>query len=190
MVSTLLNSRLHQYAYRTGEFTLSSGERSSEYLDVRSAILNPRVNRLLISTIESHIIAQPALDAIAGVLFGGAMLAQLLGYTLHKPVLAVRTVAKQHGLSQLVEGALNLPNGGRDASVFLLEDVITSGNSVLQALRVLGEQGVVVKRVIAVVNREQGGLEAIAKEYPAIPVLALTTLAAVRTPPLEKPQPV
>ncbi len=180
MADTLLAQRLHQHAYRTGEFTLASGERSSEYLDVRGAICNPRVNRPLLHALAGFAATEPPVDAVAGVVLGGALLAQLFGHELHKPVLPVRPLAKEHGLAQSVEGLLNLPDAGMGAAVYLLEDVITSGGSALKALRHLADQGIIVRRLIAVVDRQQGGLEAIAKEFPAVPVVALTTLAEVR----------
>lgn len=158
---------------RTGDFQLSSGERSSEYLDVRAAILA-----------ENNGIAWqafgliPAVDAFAGVVLGGALLAlRLAQWRNSVPALAVRAEPKQHGLQQQVEGLANVQPG---AMVALVEDVVTSGGSVLRAADALHAAGLRVVHVLAVVDREQGGLERVRAALPGVPVLALTTLEKVR----------
>lgn len=170
---------LRQFAYKTGgPFPLASGGTSDEYLDVKNAVLHPAAGPVLAGRVAA-LVCGDRIDAVAGVLVGGALLAKDVAGVLVMPCLAVRTEPKDHGLPEPVLGLDNV-KGERTPHVVLVEDVVTRGTSVLKALFFLSQYGVRVDRVIAVCDREQGGLDAIRKVHPDLKVEALTTLSKVR----------
>lgn len=166
---------LRKHAYKTGEFTLRSGEKVTEYLDVKTALLNP---------VAGQFIARQVSDAIgdgnvviAGEGLGGTLLAMRVTALRQARGLIVRTDSKDHGIADPLVG---LPDGPVD--VWLVEDVVTTGGAVLEALLHLKAcPTATVKGVVAVVDRQQGGLAEIAKHYHGITVKALTTLDEICT---------
>lgn len=191
MMTQSIEQWLRKVAYRTGEFTLRSGQKSSEYMDVKDAILHAD-SMLLAYAVGSKI--NRRCNIVAGVELGGALLAQLVAKVKLSPTLVVRKADKGYGANEThgVIGMANLPacqyGDSRDLlDVWLVEDVITTGGAVIAALdRLMLCSRLRIAGVVAAVDREQGGIEAITshlfKYYTneVIPVLAVTTLKAVR----------
>ena len=177
-----VNYLLRRYAYETGDFLLASGVRSNEYLDVKNAILQPTVGwELAVEAAEQFGMAR----AVAGVAVGGAMLARLVGSVRSLPSLVVRPEVKAHGFSRLVDGLRNLDafnEAGDELPITLVEDVVTSGESVVKALHALAKEAKQcrVTDCVIVCDRQAGGLPYLRKEFPGIKFHVLTTLAAVR----------
>jgi orotate phosphoribosyltransferase len=176
-----INSLLKRFAYETGDFTLASGAKSSEYLDVKNAILQPGIGwDLAVDVAHSFGTAR----AIAGVAIGGAMLARLVAGVRFLPTLIVRPEPKEHGKASQVDGlrAFKFNAPADQIEVVLIEDVITSGSSVVKALHALAKDAKQCKvtAVRAVVDRQAGGMEYLRKEFPGIDFQALTTLEAIR----------
>lgn len=182
---------LRKYCYRTGEFTLASGQKSNEYLDVRAGLLHPAIGHI-IATVACRVVSEHSLHSyVAGVAVGGIPLAVLISHLTWEvghfmPTLIIRPEPKAHGLGNEVEG-LGRPHDGTFAeptSVILVDDVLTSGGSVLRAIDRLNKAAPKLKLlgVLTVVDREQGGAEAIKKAHPDIFVVSLTTMSRVRMP--------
>jgi orotate phosphoribosyltransferase len=156
-------------------FTLKSGALSMTYVDVRLTALN-YVGLCLLSRCLARKMGKMDLqpDCVAGVVVGGCPLAMGVSFQTALDVLYVRAEAKDHGTTKLVEGTFE---PGITTTV-LFEDVITSGGSTLGAIRSLRDAGIKVIGVVAVLDREQGGLGEIRKECPAEALYTLKELLA------------
>ena len=163
-----LRDIIRQKSLRTGEFTLSSGKRSSYYLDCRMTTLDPRgallIGRLMLDCIRKHNIQA---DAIGGLTIGAdpiatavAVVSALEGQPL--PAFIVRKETKGHGTQRLIEGY----DGKPGSRVIVVDDVCTTGDSILKAADRAEETGYEVVAAFCVVDREEGGAELIAKRYP------------------------
>lgn len=150
---------LAERAYRHGSFTLASGRSSHHYVNCKPVSLSgpglALLGRLLLEQVEAQAIAVAGLTLGADPLVSAvAMQAALEGRSLD--ALIVRKEAKGHGTGAWLEGPLPAP-GSR---ITVLEDVVTTGGSALKAVRQLQEAGYVVERVVAIVDRQEGGAEA------------------------------
>ena len=163
-----LREIIREKSLRVGEFTLSSGKRSSYYLDCRLTTLDPRgallIGRLLLDRIRTHKIHA---DAIGGLTIGAdpiatavAVVSALEGQPL--PAFIVRKETKGHGTQRVIEGYEGRP-GSR---VIIVDDVCTTGDSILNAADRAEEAGYEVVATFCIVDREEGGTELIAKRYP------------------------
>lgn len=154
-------------------FILKSGATSLTYVDVRLAALNHeglcRLSSALSWKLQHVMCLQP--DRVAGVVVGGCPLATGVSLNTGIDALYVRAEAKDHGTTKMVEGAFEPGN-----TVVLFEDVITSGGSTLGAIKTLRDAGLSVIGVIAVLDREQGGLDKINQECPAVALVTLKEL--------------
>jgi orotate phosphoribosyltransferase len=163
--SEQLLSLLRTKAYRAGTFTLASGKQSDFYINCKDALLTAEGHVLAGSVISDWILIHFKLktfQAVAGVALGGCPLASAVSLTSKTlDALYVRKEAKGHGTKSLVEGSGAVPVG---ANVLLLEDVVTSGGSSLKAVETLRDAGYKVKHVLTVVDREEGGQEALKAE--------------------------
>ena len=147
-----------QLAYKEGDFVLSSGQRSSYYINAKQVTLNPQgalaVGRLLLSQLPMDT------EAVAGLTLGADPIVSAVSVVSALenrpiPALIVRKEAKGHGTMAYIEGP-SLPAG---AKVVVLEDVVTTGQSAMKAVERLRAAGYSVDRVIALVDREQGGAQ-------------------------------
>jgi orotate phosphoribosyltransferase len=150
-------------AYRHGTFTLASGRTSTHYVNCKPVSLSgpglALLGQLLLEEVE------PEAAAVAGLTLGAdplvsavALRAALAGRPLD--ALIVRKEAKGHGTGAWLEGPLPAPG----ARITVLEDVVTSGGSALKAVRQLREAGYAVLRVVAIVDRQEGGAAALEAE--------------------------
>jgi len=147
-----------QLAYQEGEFVLSSGQRSSYYINGKPVTLDPQgalaVGRLLLSLLPSDT------QAVAGLTLGADPIVTALSVVSaieNRPIpaLIIRKEPKGHGTKAYIEGP-NLPAG---AKVVVLEDVVTTGQSAMKAVERLQNAGYEVEQVIALVDRKQGGAQ-------------------------------
>lgn len=147
-------------ALQFGNFTLASGAKSSYYIDIKKASTNPKVLRLMARLMAERMEAEGLKpDRIAGVVLGSIPLAAALSLETGIPYVMVRKEKKDHGTGKMIEGDLN--PGER---VLVVEDVITTAGSSIQAIGTLREAGVKVVGVISVIDREGGGRENLAAE--------------------------
>lgn len=160
------------------ETQLSSGKKSPYYMDMRGLLAFPALMTDLVSKLAERIQTEtPGFDKIASVPVGAVPFASMLADRLGKPSVLVRDQPKQHGTKKLIEGRL-----GIDDRVILVEDVITTGASVLKTIQKLKNRGAEVVAVWSLLNREEGGLENIAYEYKDIPVYSLFTTSDIFGP--------
>lgn len=146
-------------AYRHGQFTLASGRSSDHYVNCKPVSLSGYGLALLAKALLEHV--EEGAAAVAGLTLGAdplvsgvAMAAAQAGLPLD--ALIVRKQAKGHGTGAWLEGPL--PAAG--ARVTVLEDVVTTGGSSLKAVEQLRQAGYVVERVVTIVDRQEGGLDA------------------------------
>lgn len=163
-----LREILRARSLRTGDFTLSSGKKSSYYLDCRLTTMDPKgallIARLILQTIRDK---QIEADAIGGLTLGAdpiaasvAVVSSLESAPLHAFI--VRKEPKGHGMKRFIEGY----DGKPGARVIVVDDVCTSGASILTACERAEEAGYRVVATFCVVDREEGGSKAIEKKYP------------------------
>jgi len=145
-------------AYKEGDFVLSSGQRSSYYINGKQVTLHPQgalaIGRLLLSLLPLDT------EAVAGLTLGADPIVSAVSVVSALenrpiPALIIRKEAKGHGTMAYIEGP-TLPDG---AKVVVLEDVVTTGQSAMKAVERLREAGYSVNQVIALVDRLQGGAE-------------------------------
>ena len=173
-----LKSILLEKSVRTGEFTLASGAKSDLYIDCRVTALDPIGARLIGQqgwrAVRERIQAEGLeIDAIGGMTMGADPISLAVGMTsaMENPdemiqVFNIRKEPKGHGRGKQIEG--NFKSGD---SVVVVDDVITTGGSTLQAIDVIEAAGGVVKFALVLVDREEGGRAAI--EARGIPVVSL-----------------
>jgi orotate phosphoribosyltransferase len=144
--------------------TLSSGKQSDFYLDLRRVTMRPRGQRLAGELLLALLMKGPWVDAVGGMAVGAVPLvsAVLSAAAHHDPAprllgFFVRKEAKKHGLKSRIEGAF-----APGQSVALLEDTTTTGGSTLDALDAVTEAGGKVTRVLCMVERGEGAVEAFA----------------------------
>jgi orotate phosphoribosyltransferase len=153
---------LLEKSYREGEFTLSSGRKTDYYFDCRQTALHPE-GAWLIGKLFADMIRDIPAAAVGGMTLGAdplvtatSIAAWRQGRTLAG--LLVRKEAKGHGAKQYIEGLANVAPGDR---VIILEDVVTTGAAVLKACQRAQEAGLTIAAVCAILDREEGGREAI-----------------------------
>lgn len=147
---------------KRGQFTLASGKTSTIYIDARLTTMSPDglslIGPLGLDALKK---ASWKADAVGGLTLGADPIAYAISYasaSTKNPIRAftVRKQAKDHGTGKLIEGPFN--PGDR---VVVVEDVITTGHSALQAIDAVRQQQGVILGVLALVDREEGGREAI-----------------------------
>lgn len=175
-----LRNLLLEKSVRTGKFTLASGKESDLYVDCRTTTLDAMganmVGQLGWTLVRDIILPRyPEVKAIGGMTMGADPISLAIGMTSAQEqgidalrVFVVRKEAKGHGRNRRIEG--NFREGDQ---VIVVDDVITTGGSTLKAIEAIEEEGGKVVVALVLVDREEGGREAI--EQKGIPVYALFT---------------
>jgi orotate phosphoribosyltransferase len=150
---------LREVAYLEGDFLLRSGRRSKYYLDkyrfeTRPDLLRP-LGELIAAAVAEH---EPEADRLAGPELGAVALAAAASLESGLPFLIVRKQAKDYGTSNRLEGV-----SSEGDCVCLVEDVVTSGGAAIEAIEALREAGLRVSNAVCVVDREEGGVDALAR---------------------------
>jgi orotate phosphoribosyltransferase len=156
-----LKQLLREKALKFGEFTLASGKKASYYLDCRQITLDAQGAKL-IGAGMLELLTDDMPNLVGGMAIGAdpitaaiLTLAGVQGVPLRGVM--VRKEAKQHGTGKLVEGPFH-----PGESIAIVEDVVTTGGSSLLAIERCEEVGLKVKRVLAIIDRLEGGREAFA----------------------------
>ncbi|RMF91538.1 MAG: orotate phosphoribosyltransferase [Nitrospinota bacterium] len=168
---------LCRYAFRVARepiFPLASGKRSRYYIDCKGAFSIPEV-KYLAGYLGFTRLREQSIAALGGLMYGAIPFAEaisLVSFLEKQPLksFAVRKEPKTHGLQKWIEGLIE---AGEEVAI--VDDVMTTGTSTLQAIARAQEAGLVVKRVLVLVNREEGGEEAIQAQYH-LPVESIFTL--------------
>ena len=142
-------------AYREGDFTLASGRQSTFYFDSKPIVLDGEGARVVARLILAGMAERGLrLVAVGGTELGAVPIACAVSAHAAEPaprVFIVRKQPKQHGTGKVIEGAV-----GRGDRVVVVEDVITTGESTLKALRAVEAEGAEVLGIFAVMDREEG----------------------------------
>ncbi|HYC11695.1 MAG TPA: orotate phosphoribosyltransferase [Nitrososphaerales archaeon] len=141
-------------ALRFGRFTLASGKTSSYYLNLRVVPSDPKVYSFVIQAYRrlAESVGKSEFDVVAGVATAGIAFSAPLAFLLEKPMVYVRSEEKGHGLGGLVEGAVS--PGFR---ALMVDDLVTTGGSMLLAVEALRRVGCRVDDALVLVDRQEGG---------------------------------
>jgi len=169
---------LAERSARRGEFTLASGRQSTLYIDARLTTMSPDglalIGPLALAALQR---TDWNVDAVGGLTLGADPVSYAIAYAsagAGTPLRAftVRKEAKAHGTGRLIEGPFR--EGDRIA---VIEDVITTGGSAMRAAEAIRAAGGIVMGVLALVDREEGGREALGRA--GLPVITLATASAI-----------
>jgi orotate phosphoribosyltransferase len=154
-----LGAQLRAHALLEGDFVLRSGRRSSYYLDkyrfeTLPELLGPLGERLAAAAREF----EPEAVRLAGPALGAVALAASASLASGLPFVIVRDAAKEYGTGNRLEGPFE-----EGELVCLIEDVVTSGGALAEAVAALREAGLEVRNAVCVVDREEGGADALAR---------------------------
>lgn len=165
-----LKEILLEKSYRQGTFKLSSGKESDFYIDGKQTTLSAEggylCGKLIFEIIKSH---PTPITAVGGMTLGADPLVTAASIVSHLektpiPAFIVRKESKGHGTGQYIEGLSNLQPG---SAVALIEDVVTTGGTLIKVIERVEAQGFQVGLIITVVDRQEGGAEALsAAGYP------------------------
>lgn len=155
-----LAAAIRDAALLEGDFLLRSGRRSSYYLDKYRLGTRPDLLAAIGAAISRAVsVLDPGAVRLGAPELGAVPLAAAASLAAGLPFLIVRKEAKEYGTANRIEGAFQA--GER---VCLVEDVVTSGGAAIEAVRALRDVGLIVEAAVCVVEREEGGLEALARE--------------------------
>ena len=159
MTDEELRRALREHAYLEGDFVLRSGRRSRYYLDKYRFETRPDLLEALAQRIAAEVAeAEPEADRLAGPELGAVALAAAASLASRLPFVIVRKEAKEYGTANRLEGVYELGD-----TVCLIEDVVTSGGAAVEAVEALREAGLVCRTAVCVVDREEGGTDALAR---------------------------
>jgi orotate phosphoribosyltransferase len=153
-------------SFKRGSFVLVSGRTSNYYLDMKPTMLNPEAASLLAELVLNKL-EGVKVHYIGGLAMGAVpLLSQIamLSYAKGRPIpgFFVRKAVKDHGTMKLIEGVKQRDLKGM--SVVILDDVTTTGDSAMQAVKAAQDAGAKVELVLAIVDREEGAAEFFAKQ--------------------------
>ena len=147
---------------RFGDFTLASGKKSPYYIDLRLVPSYPIYYRKMIKEMQNIIAENVGLEnfhSLVSVPTGGLIVAASLAIEIVKPIIYVRKEVKEHGTGKAVEGVTC-----QDMKLLMIEDVVTSGGSVINAIKSIKEEKMTVTDAYAVVDRMEGATETLQAE--------------------------
>ena len=170
---------LHQNdIIKFGDFTLASGKKSSYYIDLRLVASFPHIFRKMIKNLQKLVSEKTGLDnfdSIVSVPTGGLIIGSALAIETVKPLIYVRDKPKDYGTTKSIEGKIF-----SGMKVVLVDDVITTGNSVINGIKQLKDAGLSISDVYVIINRLEGANNALKLEevnlYQLTDVLEITTI--------------
>ena len=144
-------------ALKIGDYILQSGKKSPYYVDLRQTISDPISIDWISNSLARIVIneiGESKTDKILGVPTAGVPFATIISQKLAKPMLYYRKERKEHGVRKKIEGDLQ-----RNERIVMVDDLITTGQSVIDAVNAARDQGGVVNELVVLLDREQGGKE-------------------------------
>jgi orotate phosphoribosyltransferase len=154
-----------------GLYTLASGKQSPYYIDLRILQSFPRYFRLTIIALRDLISREIGsdFDSLGSIPTSGLIFASALGYEMLKPLIYVRKESKMYGRRKMVEGYLRPGD-----KVLLVDDVATTGTSLSNTIKVIRENGAIVKDAVAIISRLEGAEEKLQKM--GVRLIAIATI--------------
>ncbi len=149
-----LAESIYDISHLTGEFLLRSGKISNEYFDKYRFESNPEIIKAIADQMVK--LLPDDFDYLAGLEMGGIPIATAISMACGKPAVFIRKKAKEYGTCKLAEGAEI-----KGKKLVIIEDVITSGGQVIISTKELKALGADIETVLCVIDREQGGREAL-----------------------------
>ena len=137
-----------------GNFTLSSGKKSSYYIDLRLVPSFPHQFRKMIKNLQKLIIEKIGLDnfdSLVSIPTGGLIIGSALAIETVKPLIYVRNKPKDYGTTKSIEGKIS-----SDMQVMMIDDIATTGTSVLNGIKRLEEEGLSISNACVIINRLEG----------------------------------
>ena len=137
-----------------GNFTLSSGKKSSYYIDLRLVPSFPHQFRKMIKNLQKLIIEKIGLDnfdSLVSIPTGGLIIGSALAIETVKPLIYVRNKPKDYGTAKSIEGKIS-----SDMQVMMIDDIATTGTSVLNGIKQLKEEGLLISNACVIINRLEG----------------------------------
>jgi len=170
---------LHQNdIIKFGDFTLASGKKSSYYIDLRLVASFPHIFRKMIKNLQKLVSEKTGLDnfdSLVSVPTGGLVIGSALAIETVKPLIYVRDKPKDYGTTKSIEGKIF-----SGMKVALIDDVITTGNSVINGIKQLKDAGLSISDVYVIINRLEGANNTLELEevnlYQLTDVLEITTI--------------
>lgn len=138
-------------AIQFGQFVLTSGAVSDYYIDIKKASTTPKILKKIAKTMAEY---TKGYDLLAGMELGAVPLVVALSLEANIPYVIIRKEKRKHGTGKLIEG-----EDVKNKRVLVIEDVTTSGGSVVKTIQILRENKGEVNKVLAVVDRESGARE-------------------------------
>jgi orotate phosphoribosyltransferase len=138
-------------AIQFGKFVLTSGAVSSYYIDIKKASTNPSILQKITQAMIPH---AKEYDMLAGMELGAVPLVVSLSLQTNLPYVIIRKEKRGHGTSKQIEG-----DDVNNKKVLIIEDVTTSGGSIVKTIQILRERNAVVDKSLVVVDRESGAKE-------------------------------
>jgi orotate phosphoribosyltransferase len=142
-------------AIKFGDYILASGKKSPYYIDLRQTISSPITMDWIANSLTRIVIneiGKDKIDKILGVPTAGVPFATVVSQKLGIPLIYYRQARKEHGVRKKIEGILD-----RNDRVLIIDDLITTGESVIETAEVVRDQGGVVNELVVLLDREQGG---------------------------------
>lgn len=149
----LLQNLSHLGMFKHGNFILKGGKPSPFYIDLRSIITYPDMLNTLAECIHLYI-EDLSFDVLCAVPYGAVPIATAVSLIMKKPMIMPRNEAKNHGMQKVIDGVYR--PGDR---CVVIEDVMTTGNSILETVATLENAGLIVSDIVVCVDREQNGFE-------------------------------
>lgn len=174
-----LISLIRKLAYKEGDFTLASGQKSTFYVDIKNLSLHPLGAKAIAENAWTQLNPKD-FDGVGGPTLGADPMAtaislKALELGVELPAFIIRKEAKSHGTTKMIEGADNLKQSAR---LLILEDVVTTGGSSLKGIEVVRAAGFKVDTLLCVLDRHQGGKETL--EKAKVKLVSLTTIDEIK----------
>ena len=184
MTSDELGALLVERALLEGDFVLRSGRRSSWYLDKYRFETEPEILRAVGASLAEAVRAcEPGAARLVGPALGAVALAASAAMASGLPFIIVRGETKEYGTAKRIEGPFE-----PGELVCLLEDVVTSGGALAEAVSAVREEELVVRHAVCVVDREEGGSDALARlGVRLLPLFRASDLLEMRKTPAKRP---
>jgi len=156
-------------AIQFGRFVLTSGAVSDYYIDIKKASTNPKIIKKIAKAMAEY---TEGYDLLAGMELGAVPLVVALSLETDIPYVIIRKEKREHGTSKQIEGP-----DVKGKRVLVVEDVTTSGSSVVKTIKIIRENQGIVDEVLSVVDRESGAEEKLrGLDISFIPLLSVSDI--------------